>query len=64
MAGPYGSGVATLDSSNGEIQSLVVNVNGRNISVGASSGNVFGRASSSSSRVKDDVIEAEIIEKK
>ena len=65
VAGPYGSGVATLDSSNGEIQSLVVNVNGRNISVGASSGNVFGRASSSgSSRAKDDVIEAEIIEKK
>ena len=64
VAGPYGSGVATLNSSNGEIQSLVVNVNGRNISVGASSGNVFGRASSSSSRVNDDVIEAEIIEKK
>jgi len=64
VVGPYGSGVATLDSSNGEIQSLIVNVNGRNISVGASSGNVFGRASSSGSRAKDDVIEAEIIEKK
>jgi hypothetical protein len=62
VVGPYGSGVATMVSSNGEIQSLVVNVNGMNISVGARSGKVFGR--SSSGRGKDDVIEAEIIEKK
>lgn len=63
VVGPYGSGVATMSSSNGEIDSLVVNINGMNMSVGARTGNVFGR--SSSSRVRsDDVIEAEIIEKK
>lgn len=61
VVGPYGSGIATLDSSDGEIRSLVVNVNGFNISVGAREGSAF---KSSSSRRQNDVIEAEIIEKK
>jgi hypothetical protein len=61
VIGPYGSGVATMDSSNGEINSLVVNVNGVDMSIGASSRNMFG---SSSSEKNADIIEAEIIEKK
>ncbi|KAL3794559.1 hypothetical protein HJC23_008015 [Cyclotella cryptica] len=61
VAGPYGSGIATLDSSDGEIRSLVVNVNGFNMSVGARRGSVF---TSSSGKGKNDIIEAEIIEKK
>jgi hypothetical protein len=64
VVGPYGSGIATMNSSDGEIRSLVVNVNGVNMSVGSRSGNVFGHSSSSSVRGKSDVIEAEIIEKK
>lgn len=66
IAGPRGSGIATMESSNGEISSLTVNVNGRNISVGSSrGGNVFGKSSSkTSSKMSDNIIEAEIIEKK
>lgn len=64
VGGPRGSGVATMESSNGEISSLTVNINGRNISVGSRrGGNVFGK-SSSSSKKDDNIIEAEIIEKK
>ena len=65
VAGPRGSGVATLESVNGEIRSLNVNVNGRNISVGSSTrgGNaIYGK--SSSSKKDDNIVEAEIIEKK
>jgi hypothetical protein len=61
VIGPYGSGVATMDSSNGEINSLVVNVNGVNIFIGASTKNIFGSSTSSKNA---DIIEAEIIEKK
>ncbi|KAL7535041.1 hypothetical protein ACHAXR_006232 [Thalassiosira sp. AJA248-18] len=63
VAGNRSSGIATMESSNGEISSLTVNVNGRNISVGSSRvGNVFGK--SSSGKNDDNIIEAEIIEKK
>ncbi|KAL9184385.1 hypothetical protein ACHAXT_002471 [Thalassiosira profunda] len=52
VAGPRGNGIASMDSNNGQITSLTVNVNGRNISV------------SSGGKSDDNVIEAEIIEKK
>lgn len=71
VAGPYGSGVATLESTDGQIVNLVVNVNGMNIKVGSSSKSVYGSASgysssssSSNNSKKGDIIEAEIIEKK
>ena len=66
VAGPRGSGVATLESVNGEIRTLNVNVNGRNISVGSSTrgGNAIYGKSSSSSKKDDNIVEAEIIEKK
>jgi len=66
VGGPYGNGVATMESADGEIVNLVVNVNGMNINVG-SGGYKFGSSSptsSSSSSKKGDIIEAEIIEKK
>jgi len=67
VAGTKGTvGIATMEANNGEIRSLTVNVNGRNISVGSRrGGNVFGTSSVKSS-VKNDnnIIEAEIIEKK
>ncbi|KAL3806841.1 hypothetical protein ACHAXA_008229 [Cyclostephanos tholiformis] len=63
VAGPRGNGIARMESSNGEIRSLTVNVNGRNLSVGSKRGG--GSAYGKSSSVKDDnIIEAEIIEKK
>lgn len=79
VVGPYGGGVATMESSDGVITNLVVNVNGRDIVVGSSGGGggkdgrggVFGYDSSLSSvgrggngGKKEDIIEAEIIEKK
>jgi len=67
VGGPYGNGVATMESADGEIVNLVVNVNGMNINVGGSGGYKFGSSSpssSSSSSKKGDIIEAEIIEKK
>lgn len=62
VAGPLGSGMATMESTNGEIQSLNVNVNGRNISVGSGR----GRKAFAKSLKKNDsnIIEAEIIEEK
>jgi hypothetical protein len=63
VVGPYGSGIGTMNSSDGKIQSLVVTVNGMSIPVEARSSGVFGR-SGSSRNAKGDVIEAEIIEKK
>lgn len=62
VAGHRGNGIATMESSDGEIRSLSVNVNGRNISVGNRRGVMGGK----SSTTKDDgnIIEAEIIEKK
>ena len=70
VAGPYGSGVATLESTDGQIVDLVVNVNGVNIKVGSAK-SMYGSASgyssstsSSSNSKKGDIIEAEIIEKK
>lgn len=63
VGGSRGTGVATMESSNNQITSLTVNVNGRNISVGTSrGGNIYGKSSSSSKN--DNIIEAEIIEKK
>lgn len=63
VGGSRGTGIATVESSNNQITSLTVNVNGRNISVGTSrGGSVFGKSSSSSKN--DNIIEAEIIEKK
>lgn len=61
VAGPRGSGVATVESSNGEITLLTVNANGRNISVGSSRGeSTLGK---SFGKTNDDIIDAEIIEK-
>ena len=62
MAGPYGNGIATMESMNNQISSLTVNVNGRNISVGSARG-VKGKSTSGPSK-NDNIIEAEIIEKK
>ena len=69
VAGPRGDGIATLESSNGEIRSLTVNVNGSNISVGSrrmggGGGSAFVGKSSSSKKTDGNIIEAEIIEKK
>ncbi|KAL7491171.1 hypothetical protein ACHAWT_000615 [Skeletonema menzelii] len=67
VGGPLGTGVATMESADGEIVTLVVNVNGMNVNVGSGGWNKFGSSSSSSSsssRKKGDIIEAEIIEKK
>jgi hypothetical protein len=67
VGGPYGTGVATMESADGEIVNLIVNVNGMNIKVGSGGWNSFGSSSpssSSSSSKKGDIIEAEIIEKK
>ena len=64
VTGPSGFGVATMDSSNNEITSLVVNVNGRSMSIGSRSRSVFRQSSSGNRSKDDDVIEAEIIEKK
>jgi len=62
VVGPRGSGIATMESMNGEITSLNVNANGRNMSIGSRrGGNDFRMASSSKD---DNIIEAEIIEKK
>eukprot|EP01083_Nonionella_stella_P250863 866197_1 len=62
VAGPRGNGIATMESNNGEICSLSVNVNGRNISIGSGKGRNFHGKSSRKS--DDNIIEAEIIEKK
>lgn len=70
VAGPNGSGTATMSASDGEIASLTVNVNGRNISVGSGKkgGGGYGRPSrvggGSNNIVEAEIIEAEIIEKK
>jgi hypothetical protein len=61
VAGPRGDGIATMESSNGEIRSLTVNVNGSSISVGSRRG---GGAYGKSSKTDGNIIEAEIIEKK
>lgn len=64
VTGTRGDGIATMESSNGEIRSLTVSVNGRNISVGSRSrrgGSAYGK---SSSEKDGNIIEAEIIEKK
>lgn len=64
VAGPLGSGIASMESINGEISSLNVNANGRNLSVGTSRrGKELGKSPSSGKKY-DNVIEAEIIEKK
>ena len=69
VVGTRASGVATLESVNGEIRTLNVNVNGRVINVGAISagaGRIYGSKSSSTTKRgdNDNIIEAEIIEKK
>lgn len=63
VAGTRGSGIATMESSNGDIRSLTVNVNGRNLSVGSGRG-VGGVYTKSTTTKDDNIIEAEIIEKK
>lgn len=68
VAGSRGSGIATLESSNGDIRSLTVNLNGRTLSVGSSrrgggGGGMYNSKSTSNSK-GDNIIEAEIIEKK
>ena len=66
VGGTRGNGIATMESSNGEIRSLTLNVNGRNISVGSrrgvGGGSMYGK--SSSTKDGNNIIEAEIIEKK
>ena len=69
VVGTRASGVATLESVNGEIRTLNVNVNGRIINVGSIAGggwSIYGSKSSSTTKRGDDdnIIEAEIIEKK
>ena len=70
VSGPRGNGIVTMEASDGEIRSLSVNINGRNIVVGSSSPssrNVYGSSNSKSTKTKSsggDIIEAEIIEKK
>lgn len=61
VAGMKGTaGIATVEASNGEISSLSVNVNGRDISVGSKrKENIFRRSAAK----KESIIEAEIIEK-
>jgi len=62
VAGTKQNGIATLEANNGEIRSLHVNVNGRNISVDSRGGRkLYGK---SSGKKDDNIIEAEIIEKK
>ncbi len=62
VAGTRGDGIATMESSNGEIRSLTVIINGINVSVGSrQGGSVYGK---SSSKKDENIIEAEIIEKK
>lgn len=69
VVGTRASGVATLESVNGEIRTLNVNVNGRIInvgSIGSGGRSIYGNKSSSTTKRGDDdnIIEAEIIEKK
>lgn len=66
VVGPRGSGIATLESVNGEIRTLNVNVNGRVISVGQGRERnaVFGKSTSGLKSDDNNIIEAEIIEKK
>merc|ERR1712003_475662 len=62
IVGPRGSGVCQAESSNGEITSLIVNVNGRTLSINcAARGSSYGIGSLSKS--DGDIIEAEIIDK-
>lgn len=51
IGGPYGTGVATMDSVDGEIRSLVVDINGSTVRVGPRQ---RGK--------KKNVVEAEILE--
>lgn len=62
VQGPKGAGIATMEANNGEISSLTVNANGKNMSVSGSrrGGSAFGR---SSGKNNDNIIEAEIVEK-
>merc|ERR1712029_166683 len=64
VAGSRGSGVATMESNNGEISSLNVNVNGRNMPIGLSRQKNKAYNKTSAERRGGDIIEAEIIEKK
>lgn len=54
------SGIATLESNNGDIRSLTVNVNGRTFSVGG----MYNSRKTTTKTRDDNIIEAEIIEKK
>lgn len=58
VAGPYGTGVATMDSIDGEIRSLVVDLNGSTVRIGPrqQGDGVGGR------RKKKNVVEAEILD--
>ena len=61
VAGTRGrNGIATLESNNGDIRSLTVNVNGRTFSVGG----MYNSRKTTTKTRDDNIIEAEIIEKK
>jgi len=59
VVGTRASGVATLESVNGEIRTLSLNVNGRIINVGS-----IGAGGAATRATRDNIVEAEIIEKK
>ena len=54
VGGPYGTGVATMDSVDGEIRSLVVDINGSTVRIGP--------RQKGGGRKKKNVVEAEILD--
>ena len=67
VAGPRGGGIATVESVDGEISSLTLDVEGRSIRVGAPSSATLGssgRGRPGRRGKEDNIIEAEIIEKR
>ena len=61
VGGPYGTGVATMDSFDGEIRSLVVDINGSSVRVGPRERRKGGRSQRGNKR-RNNVVEAEILE--
>ena len=67
VAGPRGGGIATVESVDGEITTLTLDAGGRRIDVGASSSGTSGnsgRGRPGRGMKDDNIIEAEIIEKR
>jgi hypothetical protein len=75
VRGSRGSGVATMNATNGKIGSLALNINGRNLKInvsGSPSKTTFGSSSSKQGSgigknrgfSDDDIIDAEFVEKK